>query len=72
MDGAKDKFAAIEDLSDAELQELHDDCRARAELTGHHLERRYGAKRSNGNHKPRARPPRTKANIRTPRHTAKS
>jgi low affinity Fe/Cu permease len=37
MKGAENKFAAIEDLNDEELQELHDDCRARVELTLHHL-----------------------------------
>lgn len=47
MHGAKNKFASIEDLSDAELEELHADCRARAELTLDHLERRgKTAKRS--------------------------
>ena len=40
MKGAENKFAAIEDLSDEELQALHDDCRARAELTLHHIEGR--------------------------------
>lgn len=45
--GAKNKFAAVEDLTDAELEELHEDCRARAELTLDHLERRgKSAKRS--------------------------
>lgn len=42
MHGAKNKFAAIEDLSDAELQEIHEECRARAELTLDHLEKRSG------------------------------
>ena len=40
MKGAENKFASIEDLSDEELQELHDECRARAELTLDRLERR--------------------------------
>src|SRR5215475_8153093 len=40
MKGAENRFAAIEDLSDEELQSLHDDCRARAEMTLHHLEGR--------------------------------
>jgi len=40
MKGAENRFAAIEDLSDEELQALHDDCRARAEMTLHHLEGR--------------------------------
>ena len=30
MKGAENKFAAIEDLSDEELEELHNECRARA------------------------------------------
>ncbi len=51
MSGAKNKIAAIEDLSDNELQELHDDCRLRAEVTGQHIEHRRKSPRSNG-HKP--------------------
>ena len=38
MKGAENKFAAIEDLTDEELQELHDDCRARVEMTVQHIE----------------------------------
>jgi len=40
MKGAENKFAAIEDLSDEELEKLHDECRARAEMTAERLERR--------------------------------
>jgi hypothetical protein len=40
MKGAENKFAAIEDLTDDELKALHDDCRARAEMTLSHLEKR--------------------------------
>jgi len=40
VEGAENKFAAIEDLSDEELQELHEECRAQAELTGQHLQSR--------------------------------
>jgi len=40
MKGAENKFAAIEDLTDEELQRLHDDCRARAELTAEQLANR--------------------------------
>ncbi len=40
MKGAQNKFAAIEDLTDDELQELHEECRARAEMTASHIERR--------------------------------
>ncbi len=54
LKGAKNKFATIEDLSDAELEELHQDCRARAELTGTHLQQRRTPKPGNGKHKPPA------------------
>ena len=37
MKGAENRFAAIEDLTDEELQRLHDDCRARAEMTAGQL-----------------------------------
>lgn len=40
MKGAENRYAAIEDLSDEELQELHDDCRTRAEMTEQQLEAR--------------------------------
>jgi low affinity Fe/Cu permease len=40
MKGAENKFAAIEDLSDEELEQLHSDCRARAEMTRQHIEGR--------------------------------
>jgi low affinity Fe/Cu permease len=48
MKGAKNKFAAIEDLSDDELQELHDDCRARADIVDRHIEKRGGLKQRSG------------------------
>ena len=44
MKGAQNKFASIEDLSDKELHDLHEDFRKRAELTAHHLERRRQGK----------------------------
>jgi low affinity Fe/Cu permease len=45
MKGAKNSYAAIEDLTDEELEELHNDCRTRAEMTGQHLQvRRSGGK----------------------------
>jgi len=47
MKGAENKFAAIEDLTDEELEELHDDCRQRAEMTLTHIESR-GKKTPNG------------------------
>lgn len=40
MKGAENKFAAIEDLDDEALEELHEQCRARAETTYSHLEKR--------------------------------
>ena len=40
MKGAENKFAAIEDLSDEELGQLHNDCRARADMTRQHIEGR--------------------------------
>ncbi len=40
MKGAENKFAAIEDLTDEELERLHDDCRARVEMTSQHLQSR--------------------------------
>ena len=40
VEGAENRFAAIEDLSDEELQELHEQCRAQADLTGQHLKSR--------------------------------
>jgi low affinity Fe/Cu permease len=42
MKGAENRFAAIEDLSDEELEELHNQCRARAEQTLDHIEARRG------------------------------
>jgi low affinity Fe/Cu permease len=70
MKGAKNKYASIEDLTDEELQELHDDCRMRAELTMDHLERRRTSPRGNENHKPAVK---RAAKSRRPRpHAAKS
>ncbi len=40
MKGAENKFAAIEDLTDEELEELHEDCRTRAEMTLQQIESR--------------------------------
>ena len=42
MKGAENKFASIEDLSDDELEDLHNDCRKRAEMTEAHIARRKG------------------------------
>jgi low affinity Fe/Cu permease len=40
MKGADNEFASIEDLTNEELQALHEECRSRAEMTATHLERR--------------------------------
>jgi low affinity Fe/Cu permease len=58
MKGAENKFAAIEDLSDEELEQLHNDCRARAEMTFQHIEGRKTRPTKNGSDKP---PPGTSA-----------
>jgi low affinity Fe/Cu permease len=65
--GAENKFAAIEDLSDEELEQLHEECRARAETTFHHLERRKG-ERTNHKPKPRAAAQRAKVETRRSPH----
>ncbi|MGH9810889.1 MAG: low affinity iron permease family protein [Terriglobia bacterium] len=49
MKGASNKFASIEDMTDEELEELHQDCRQRAELTLTHIEHRR-SHRGSGNH----------------------
>lgn len=46
MKGAQNKFAAIEDLTDEELEELHQDSRARAETTLQHIEGRRKSPRN--------------------------
>ncbi len=68
LKGAKNKFASIEDLTDEELKELHDDCRARVEMTSHHLERRQTGQHANS----RAAPQRAKSHRRTTPRVAKS
>lgn len=64
MKGAENKFAAIEDLTDEELEELHDDCRARAEMTLQKIEDRKTVRPRKGTHKSRAAPPVPKATAR--------
>jgi low affinity Fe/Cu permease len=54
MKGAENKFAVIEDLNDEELEALHDDCRARAEMTLSHLKGRKKRPRSNSSKSPAA------------------
>jgi low affinity Fe/Cu permease len=44
MKGAKNSFAALEDLTDEELEALHDECRSRAEATHDHIQERRGSK----------------------------
>jgi low affinity Fe/Cu permease len=72
MKGANNEFAAIEDLTDEELQGLHDDCRMRAELTMHHLEHRRTSPRANGTRKPRAAAQRAAKPPLPPAHAGKS
>lgn len=45
MKGANDEFASIEDLDDDELEALHRESRARAELASQHLEKRQAGRR---------------------------
>ncbi len=65
MKGAENKFASIEDLTDEELAELHDECRARADMTLQHLTSR----RDTDAHKPRAAAHRAKSARRTAKST---
>ncbi|HYC15867.1 MAG TPA: low affinity iron permease family protein [Pseudolabrys sp.] len=46
MKGAENKFAAIEDLSDEELEKLHEECRMRADMTMERIEGRKKQPRS--------------------------
>jgi low affinity Fe/Cu permease len=59
MKGAANKFAAIEDLTDEELEELHEECRTRAQTTLQHLEGRKIA--HSGTRKTASRTAKTKA-----------
>ena len=68
MKGAEDRFAAIEDLTDEELQELHDECKHRAAQTLTHIEDRRGtpprtgeAKNATSGNKPRVAAARAKS-----------
>ncbi len=40
MQGAENRFAALEDLTDEELHQLHEECRHRVEMTLSHIENR--------------------------------
>ena len=66
MKGAKNKFAAIEDMSDEELERLHDEFRAHADMTLDHLKSRRSS--PTGAEKPRTAAHRTKAATRRSRH----
>jgi low affinity Fe/Cu permease len=68
MKGAQNKFADIEDLSDEELAELHEECKARAEMTGTSLDRR----RAGSAREPRAAAHRAKEQRRTSGRRTKS
>jgi low affinity Fe/Cu permease len=46
MKGAENRFASIEDLSEEELEELHEECKRRADHARRHLETRRGAPQS--------------------------
>jgi low affinity Fe/Cu permease len=51
MDGVPNRFATIEDLSDEDLEKLHESCRLRADKALEHLNQRHarkGGKPSNG------------------------
>jgi low affinity Fe/Cu permease len=60
MKGAQNKFAAVEDLTDEELEELHEECKKRAEMTLTHLEQRQ------------KKPPAAKSKTRAAAQNAKS
>lgn len=44
MKDAEDKFAIVEDLTDEELEELHAECRSKAEMAASHIANRSNAK----------------------------
>jgi low affinity Fe/Cu permease len=58
MKEADNEFASIEDLTDEELHELHEDCHERAKLTATHLDHRRRQPRAVSSRAgaPRARP----------------
>jgi low affinity Fe/Cu permease len=51
MKGAENKFAAVEDLSDEEIEHLHEECRKRADMTLAHLESRRSRQRKTAGHR---------------------
>ncbi|MBI3704650.1 MAG: low affinity iron permease family protein [Rhizobiales bacterium] len=74
MKGAKNEFAAIEDLSDGELQRVHEQSRARVEMLTQHIEhrraRRRAGHRNGGSNKKRAAQ-RAKASRQSPQTSGK-
>jgi hypothetical protein len=44
MKSARRKFGVIDDLSNEEIEELHDDCRARAELMLNRMTKRQSSR----------------------------
>ena len=60
MKGAQNKFAAVEDLSDEELEELHEECQQRVQLTSSHLEKRHEKSKKNDKPNVKAAAERTK------------
>jgi low affinity Fe/Cu permease len=44
MNEAENRFAALDELTDEELHELHEECKQRAEMTRGHLDKRRKAK----------------------------
>ena len=55
MKGAENKFAAIEDLTDEELEDLHEDCRGRAEMALKHIEKLENQRHKIANENPNPR-----------------
>jgi low affinity Fe/Cu permease len=70
MKEADNEFASIEDLTDEELQELHEECRARVEMTGTHLESRRAPQA--GNHRAAAHRSKTPTRQSTRRRKARA
>lgn len=65
MKGAENKFAAIEDLTDEELEDLHEECRSRVETTLKHIENRKSLVSGSAG-KSQADPQRPKSAVRAP------
>jgi low affinity Fe/Cu permease len=52
MEGVPNRFATIEDLSDEDLEQLHEECRTRADKALEHLNRRRAGKSKGAAHPP--------------------